>query len=402
MFLIGTRAARQIPDKPNSKYHSENQLALWNAVRDYFESEGMSWNSDSYGVDLAHTTLTLFVEIFWDLSPYKLYLLESKNMSKANAMPQVLVQFFEFKKLYSSIPEGEGFDVPPPTSETTGHKAHEKPPPLTVETLQKVSNKIITILKPAIWKQNSCFLKVAEVLSKLLAAIHTRIQLNFAGSGRKAIARSSDAAKCREFTDAGTIKLINPRDDFSSPTDLEYGLLDSVLADMEIYSFGSLTDKYIFAEQAEKKKFAFQQKEGISTVGYKRRKWLDQLPGKLSFRIEEIDWSTGNQGTLRFFIKLPNPPEEVDSVKMLGTQQQILASIPKYALNKSIAYARDLFDTLLPSANKGVRSKLIRLLTNDNRSPEGNAKSVQMRLDDFFATGTVYVLSTYLYMQPCL
>ena len=182
MFLRGTilKAARQIPDKPNSKYHSDNQLALWNAVRDYFESERMSWISDSFGVELAHTTLTLFVEIFWDLSPYKLHLLESKNMSTANSMPQVLVQFFGFKKLYLSIPEGEGFDVgmPPPTSETTGHKVHDKPSALTVDMLQKVSKKIITILKPAIWKHNSSFFKTAEVLSKLLAAIHTRIQLN--------------------------------------------------------------------------------------------------------------------------------------------------------------------------------------------------------------------------------
>ena len=165
---------------------------------------------------------------------------------------------------------------------------------------------------------------------------------------------------------------------------------------MANYSFGSLTDKYIFAEPHEIEKLAFQKKEGISTVGYKRRKWLDHLPGKLSSRIEEIDWSTGNQGTLRFFIKLPNALEEVDRVKMLGTQQEILASIPYYALKKSVAYARDLFNNLFPSANRGVRSKLIRILTNDSRSPEGNAKIVQMRLDDFFATGTVYLIIYYI------
>ena len=73
---------------------------------------------------------------------------------------------------------------------------------------------------------------------------------------------------------------------------------------------------------------------------------MELLPNKLTSRIEVIEWLTGNQGTLRFFIKLPDLSEEVDPVKMLGTQEKILACIPKYALQKSTAHARELFHSL--------------------------------------------------------
>ena len=411
----------QLPVKPQANYHSNNQMRLWEQWRSFFVDNNMLFPCDSFNQSLASSLLHLLVKVFWELSPYSSHFVSSSSLPKANAMSPVLLQFFGYRQVGENVLMEVAVDN---TSAGSGDLDHmHDHDDLTISSVKKLytghkasapslskaiclANEGLLIQIDAMctfWRTKENFKGTAAVLKSLRNALTSRYCLLQSDSGKKVAVREKSVV--RTFEQCGELFYLSPRPEAEiRVADIIYEKLDNAIIALQDYGFVAITDEFIFAGPgADEVKKRLAQKRLISTIIIYRKMWFDELPKKLSHRVEIVVWNTGNNGYLKFAIRLPPSEDETNEVQLFSARQRVLAEVPRYATAKELHAAKELLDAVLPLANggsKGGRLMVIRILTGDSRVTGGNQGTMQKRLDDFVLSSTFLYGSYFILVSP--